>query len=169
METIQIIESGTRCKTTAHADWFGIVCSFLCAVHCSGVPVLVSVLPELAGTNMPGQPIFHQIAAVVCSVLVVLAIVPGYRTNGSWTMALLTVTGLTCVLAAAFILPQACCRPTCDSDKLICGLQSPVQVVSPWITIEHLQGTPGVKTLSDYSRLGHGCLLWRDAAHFGMA
>ena len=58
METLKIIESGTHCKTTAQADWFGIFCSFLCAVHCSAVPVLVLMLPELAGTHVPGQPIF---------------------------------------------------------------------------------------------------------------
>ena len=145
METLNIIESGTHCQTTSQADWFGILCSLLCAVHCSAVPVLVSLLPEFAGTHVPGQPIFQQIAAVVCTVLVVFAIVPGYRTNRSRTMALLAVTGLISILSAAFILPNACCSPLCGSDKMICGLQSPVEVTSAWITTERLQDTLGVK------------------------
>ena len=174
METIEVIESGARCRTTDHADCVGIICSFLCAVHCSVVPALVSVLPGLAGTHMPGRPIFHQIAAVICSVLVVLAIVPGYRTNRSQTMALLTVTGLISILAAAFILPNACCpqsqhtvvssrihgsealtnvpclcdlccRSIDDSDIMICGLQRPDQVMSSGITTEHPPDTHGGK------------------------
>jgi len=63
-------------------------------------------------------------------------------------MALLAVTGLATIFAAAFIQPEACYSPVYASDELICGLQPPVQVMSPWIITDHLQDTPGVKNSS---------------------
>lgn len=90
-------------------DWFGVLCSFGCAVHCAAMPVLVATLPSLTSLRWLADPLFHQAVAVLCAVLVSRAIVPGYRKHRDSRVVTLAGLGLSLLFVAAFILPDACC------------------------------------------------------------
>ncbi|MDX1926154.1 MAG: MerC domain-containing protein [Pirellulaceae bacterium] len=90
-------------------DWFGVLCSFGCAVHCAAMPVLVATLPSLTSLRWLADPLFHQAVAVLCAVLVSRAIVPGYSKHRDSRVITLAGLGLSLLFVAAFILPDACC------------------------------------------------------------
>lgn len=90
-------------------DWFGVLCSFGCAVHCAALPVLIATLPNLTNLRLLSDPLFHQIVAIVCGVLVAKAIVPGYRKHRDGRIVTLAGMGLGLLFTAAFILPDTCC------------------------------------------------------------
>ena len=90
-------------------DWLGVLCSFGCAVHCAAMPVLMATLPSLTSLQWLGDPLFHQIVAILCGVLVARAIVPGYRTHRDGRVVTLAGLGLGLLFTAAFILPDTCC------------------------------------------------------------
>lgn len=92
-------------------DWLGVLCSFACAIHCAAVPILVATLPSLTNVLWLADPLFHQVVAVICGVLVVRAILPGYRVHRNGRVVALASTGMTLLFVAAFILPDACCSP----------------------------------------------------------
>lgn len=100
---------------TVRLDWFGVLCSFGCAVHCAATPVLVATLPSLTSLRWLADPLFHQIVAILCGVLVSRAIVPGYRRHGDSRVVTLAGVGVGLLFVAAFILPDACCF---DAAKL---------------------------------------------------
>ncbi len=95
--------------TTGRLDWFGVLCSFGCAVHCAAMPVLVATLPSLTSLQWLADPLFHQIVAVFCAVLVARAIVPGYRKHRESRVVALAGIGIALLFVAAFILPDTCC------------------------------------------------------------
>lgn len=101
-------------------DWLGVLCSFGCAVHCAAMPVVVATLPSLTSLQWLNDPLFHQIVAVLCGVLVARAIVPGYRAHRDGRVVTLAGLGLGLLFTAAFILPDTCCS---DLAGLEGGLQ----------------------------------------------
>ncbi len=101
-------------------DWLGVLCSFGCAVHCAAMPVVVATLPSLTSLQWLNDPLFHQIVAVLCGVLVARAIVPGYRAHRDGRVVTLAGLGLGLLFTAAFILPDTCCS---DLAGLESGLQ----------------------------------------------
>ena len=92
-----------------NADWLGIFCSIGCAIHCASTPILVSLLPTVSTIQWLADPLFHQSVAVVCSYLVLKAIVPGFRIHRDRRVATLAMLGVGLLLTAAFVLPDACC------------------------------------------------------------
>lgn len=105
-------------------DWLGVLCSFGCAVHCAAMPVVVAMLPSLTSLKWLNDPLFHQIVAVLCGVLVARAIVPGYRAHRDGRVVTLAGLGLGLLFTAAFILPDTCCS---DLAGLESGLQPKLQ------------------------------------------
>ncbi len=105
-------------------DWLGVLCSFGCAVHCAAMPVVVAMLPSLTSLQWLNDPLFHQIVAVLCGVLVARAIVPGYRAHRDGRVVTLAGLGLGLLFTAAFILPDTCCS---DLAGLESGLQPKLQ------------------------------------------
>ncbi len=105
-------------------DWLGVLCSFGCAVHCAAMPLVLATLPTLTSLKWLADPLFHQVVAVVCGILVARAILPGYRTHRDRRVLAAAGIGLSLLFIAAFILPDACCSnlhvydsPLSDSDK----------------------------------------------------
>ena len=106
----QAINAGSIARSTAgRLDWFGVLCSFGCAVHCAAMPVLVSTLPSLTSLRWLADPLFHQAVAVLCAVLVARAIVPSYRKHRDSRVLTMAGLGLGLLFVAAFILPDSCC------------------------------------------------------------
>lgn len=176
MASPKILGPSALRKANARADWYGILCSSLCLLHCSVIPLLLWVLPVLPETHWLGQPIFHQCAALVCAGIVIQSIVPGYQANGSPGIALLAGTGVAMILTAAFILPDVCCTTVepqlvphsihaskifardfppdpefCsdfgDMGAGIRGTPDPIHLVSPMITFDQLQFGLGVTNM----------------------
>ncbi|MCC6509502.1 MAG: MerC domain-containing protein [Pirellulaceae bacterium] len=90
-------------------DWLGVICSLGCAIHCAAMPILLTALPSLTAVQWLADPLFHQVVAVVCAVIVTLAILPGWRKHRSRAVAGLASTGIGFLFVAAFILPDQCC------------------------------------------------------------
>lgn len=103
---------------SARADWFAIACSVGCAIHCAATPILLAFLPTLTSVRWLADPLFHQSIAVVCGILVVLAIWPGYRDHGSRPMVAAALIGLGLLFVAAFVLPDRCCSVHETSPEL---------------------------------------------------
>ncbi len=98
-------------------DRLGITASALCAVHCAATPFLLIFLPTLQFTEWMASPLFHQIAAFVCVLLVAISIIPAYMRHRDLRVLSLSATGLTLILAAAFLLPDYCCGGAHRADS----------------------------------------------------
>ncbi|MFN7626289.1 MAG: MerC domain-containing protein [Pirellula sp.] len=99
-------------------DRLGIFASVACAIHCAVTPFLIASLPALKLTEWMASPLFHQIAAIACSVLVALAIWPSFARFRDFRILGLSTAGLSFIVASAFLLPDACCSTgsQCASD-----------------------------------------------------
>ena len=90
-------------------DWLGVVCSVGCAVHCAAMPIVVATLPSLTSIQWLADPLFHQLMAVICGLLVIRAILPGYQQHRDNRVVLCSGFGMLLLFVAAFILPDSCC------------------------------------------------------------
>ncbi len=97
--------------TDRRADLLGIACSAGCAVHCATLPAIATVAPAMGLSWLAGS-LVHQIAAVVCCLLVAKAILPAWRRHRDQFVAVCVSSGLVLLLLAAFVLPDPCCEPT---------------------------------------------------------
>ncbi len=78
---------------------------------------------DIVGCEMVADPLFHQVVAVVCAVIVVRAILPGFREHRSRAVAGLAIAGIGLLFVAAFVLPDVCCSAPADAhgeDCLFC-------------------------------------------------
>ena len=73
------------------------------------MPVLLAMLPSLTSLRWLADPLFHQVVAILCGVLVARAIVPGYRKHRGSRVVTLAGVGIGLLFIAAFILPDTCC------------------------------------------------------------
>jgi hypothetical protein len=90
-------------------DRLGILASAACAIHCAATPFLVACLPTLKLTAWMAGPAFHQTVAVVCSLLVAIAIWPAFLRNRDYRILTLSSMGLALILSAAFLLEEDRC------------------------------------------------------------
>ncbi len=95
------------------ADSVGMVASIACAIHCAAMPLVISYLP-LLGLEWLSDESFHQVMAVVCFGLAVLAFVPGWRRHGSLIPIAAGLVGVSLLSVAAFAFEGECC-PTCET------------------------------------------------------
>jgi hypothetical protein len=124
-------------------DWMGVLCSFGCAIHCAAMPVLFATLPSLTSLRWLGDPLFHQMVAVSCGILVARAIVPGYRGHRDSRVVTLAGIGLGMLFIAAFILPDTCCSDLVESNTV-----SPNAYRSHKIVLVSSNGATNEKALS---------------------
>ena len=90
-------------------DRLGILASAACAIHCAATPILVACLPTLKLTAWMAGPVFHQSVAVLCSLLVAIAIWPAFLRNRDYRILTLSSMGLALILSAAFLLEEDSC------------------------------------------------------------
>lgn len=129
---------------TAHAvmsdksrlDWLGVICSVGCAIHCAAMPIVFATLPSITSVKWLADPLFHQVVAVLCGVLVTRAILPGYREHRDRRVVAFSGLGMSLLFVAAFILPDTCCS---DLES-----RTPVQVAQAETTLD----APQIKLIS---------------------
>lgn len=99
-------------------DRLGIFASVACAIHCAVTPFLIASLPALKLTEWMASPLFHQVVAIACSILVALAIWPSFARFRDFRILGLSTAGLSFIVASAFLLPDTCCSTgsQCTSD-----------------------------------------------------
>jgi hypothetical protein len=84
------------------ADYFGMTASTLCLLHCLGLPLLLSVFP-LFGLAL-GDEVVHQYMAVMVTLPVVFALIPGFVVHRRWLVLILGGFGLACFIAAVLFI-----------------------------------------------------------------
>lgn len=91
-------------------DHCGIALSVGCAVHCATTPALMAVVPVLGVGGWLASPLVHQIAAVLCCVLVAKSILPAWRWHRDSAVGACVLGGIALLLIAAFVIPDPCCQ-----------------------------------------------------------
>ncbi len=90
-----------RLESRLWADRLGTWASVLCVVHCLVMPMLLSVSTVFAHL-LPGEEGTHRTLAVCVACLGALALVGGFRRHHRWRVVLLLMTGLCCIVYAAW-------------------------------------------------------------------
>jgi len=89
-------------NTALHrADRVGLAASFLCAVHCALLPVLLGVLPAL-GLNLGGWADIDEAFVVFASVLGVTTLTLGWRRHRVFHAWIVLLPGLALLWIGAF-------------------------------------------------------------------
>ena len=89
-------------KVVGAADYFGMTASTLCLLHCLGTPVLLSAFPLLALGEQ--DDVVHRYMAVMVTLPVLLALIPGFLSHRRWLVLVLGGFGLTCFIAAVLLI-----------------------------------------------------------------
>lgn len=84
-------------------DAVGAAASFLCALHCAAMPILLSTLP-LAGLEMFADHRFERIFVVLASLFGVAVIGSGYCRHRLPMVAATLVAGIATLLMGAFAM-----------------------------------------------------------------
>jgi hypothetical protein len=110
-------------------DWLGIVASVGCAIHCAAMPFVITFLPML-GLSFLADEAFHKVMVGVCTLLALLAFVPGWRVHRRWLPAGIAVAGLTMIGVAAFALEDSCTCCTLPADSEVSTAAGTSEVVA---------------------------------------
>ena len=129
-------------------DRLGIIASVVCAVHCAATPILIALLPALKITQWMISPRFHQVVAIGCVAMVMLAIWPAFRKYRDYGVLYLSSAGLALLIAAAFFMSDECCNlvlhenavnsspPSNHTHTVIASVIGPevLSLIQPWMT-----------------------------------
>ena len=85
----------------ARADRVGFAASFLCAVHCALLPLVLALLPAF-GLTIGGWVDFDQAFVVFATLLGATTLTLGYRRHRAFRAWALLLPGLVLVWAASF-------------------------------------------------------------------
>lgn len=100
--------SSLNSKISSALDGAGAFASFLCMIHCVGVPLILAAFPGIASSlplgNMKDE-LFHQVVAVIAAVLAYQAFSKGYREHRSKRVILLGAVGCVLLFVAATGIP----------------------------------------------------------------
>lgn len=88
-------------STLQRADRVGFAASFLCAVHCALLPVLLALLPAF-GLNMGGWIDIDQAFVIFATLLGATTLTLGWRRHRAFRAWALLLPGLVLVWAGAF-------------------------------------------------------------------
>ena len=135
---------------TKKADWIGILCSIGCAIHCAAMPILLSILPSVSSVKWLADPLFHQVVAGICGVIVIRAIIPGFRIHRDWRVAALASSGIALLLIAAFVLPDECCAIPAKTAQI-----KPFGEKIVLVSADDKATTTGVQKVNDHSGHDH--------------
>ncbi len=108
-----------------------MILSIGCAVHCAVTPILLSFAPmiglsAIGGMSWLASPVVHQLAAVVCCILMAKALAPRWKEKIDGLTMTMAISGMALLLMAAFILPDPCCPP----NQVLSWLGAPLLSVS---------------------------------------
>lgn len=97
-------------------DWLGITASIGCAIHCAAMPFVIAFLPMFGLTFLADES-FHKVMFVICTLLALVAFVPGWRKHRRVLPAGIALFGLSVIGIAAFAFEDSCCA-ACESDSI---------------------------------------------------
>ena len=97
----------------AWADFTGLIASIGCAIHCAAMPIIIGYLPTF-GLGWVATQDFHQVMAVICSLLAVAAFVPGWRKHQRFLPAVLGLTGIMLLTSHAIGVSDCCADVACS-------------------------------------------------------
>ena len=98
-------EQVARASVIAWLDRTAIGASFLCVIHCAGLPLLLAALPALSRVIAIPES-FHLWMLAFAIPTSVIALVAALRRHGRGETLLLGVTGLALMLAGAVIFAE---------------------------------------------------------------
>lgn len=73
-----------------HVDFIGFVASFLCAIHCASLPLLLSLTP-LLGLKLLENPFLEYAMILLSSIIASYALIKGYARYHKKLLALVIV------------------------------------------------------------------------------
>lgn len=103
-----IFETSAWSRRLLCADYWGMLCSTVCLLHCTAMPAVLFLVPTLAGSVVEGSATFHGTSVIAVGFFVAGAILPGYRQHRSRSVILAAATGIACLLYAVFFVPADC-------------------------------------------------------------
>lgn len=109
------------------ADRFGATASFLCAVHCALLPLVIAVLPVL-GLGFLADHRFERIFIAFASVLALTTLVIGFRRHQRFRAFWFLVPGITLLVAGIVI----------DVDHAALGHAVMVSIGGTLVALAHL-------------------------------
>lgn len=89
-------------KIVGAVDYFGMTASTLCLLHCLGTPLFLSLFPLLGLVQQ--NEVLHWYMVVLVTLLVLLALIPGFVTHRRWLVLMLGGFGLACVSVALLVI-----------------------------------------------------------------
>lgn len=87
-----------------HLDFIGFSASVACAIHCAGLPFLLTFMP-LAGLEMLENPWIEYSFILISIVIATSSLTHGYRRHHGKPLALITVTFGFLFIATGQLLP----------------------------------------------------------------
>ncbi len=103
------------------ADLTGLVASIGCAIHCAAMPIVIGYLPAL-GLDWIATQGFHQVMAVLCSLIAISAFLPGWRKHQRLMPAAVGLVGLALISSHAFFADDCCADGICTQpDAAVCS------------------------------------------------
>jgi hypothetical protein len=100
--SVNSLNRADKSKSKISFDILGIIASCLCIVHCSAMPLLISIMPML-GWHYLEADWTHKALAFFVVCFAVLAVVPGYWKHKRRPVLLGLLSGLSFVLFATFL------------------------------------------------------------------
>jgi hypothetical protein len=94
----------TESRLWAAWDGAGAFASILCVIHCVGLPILLAAFPGMTSALpfMAGKDeTFHQVVAVIATILAMSAFSKGYREHRLLRVILLGVVGCALLIIAS--------------------------------------------------------------------
>ncbi|MEM6297868.1 MAG: MerC domain-containing protein [Bacteroidota bacterium] len=80
-------------------DFWGLVASMTCAVHCALLPIFVTF--SLAGNfSIWADPLWEHLFLGASGIFAIASLVPGLRTHESWRPIILATLGFTLILGS---------------------------------------------------------------------
>lgn len=83
-------------------DFWGVVISAACVVHCLAIPTVIILFPALGYSFFPQEDLTHALLFAFILGVAGLAFVTGYRVHGQWRPVAWLVAGLVLVFFATF-------------------------------------------------------------------
>lgn len=109
------------------ADRLGATASFLCALHCAALPLVIAVLPAL-GLSFLADHRFERGFIIFASVLALTTLVIGFRRHQRFRAFWFLVPGITLLIAGIFI----------DTDHATFGHAILVSIGGTLVALAHL-------------------------------
>lgn len=91
-------------QKTSKWDFWGVIISGLCVIHCLAVPIILLIFPAISREILPQEDITHAVLLAFILGVAGVAFISGYRVHGQWRPVFWLVAGLILIVFATFIV-----------------------------------------------------------------